>query len=892
MSSPGSAASTSIAAPADALRRSSSEITDQTVQRGPAPTAPRPRSAAPVPLVPVAAALMLGLALGDALGLPSWTYAAVAVTAAFAALFTVSASSRWRRRLALCAVLALAIATGALRLRAATTLPMDHIARLAGDERRLVRVIGTVVEPPRYQPAERRNPFMPFAPPARTSLLLETQRIVSSGDAVQPIRGLLRATVDAERLDLAAGDRVRLTGWLSGFDVPRNPGEFDWRAWNARQGVHARLFVDGPQYVQHLGAEASLLHTATTRLRDGARRLLIDDFDHVAPDDAPSSLLETMVLGQRSAATRAVNDAFLRTGAMHFLSVSGFHVGVLWAAAWLVLRTLLRCGPRFSAVGAATVLVVYLFVAEQNAPVFRAVVTGVVAAAALLLNRPRVWLNWLALAAIVILLIQPLDLFRAGFQLSFFQVLVLLTIVPLLRRLLSTRRDDGEPQSEHLSYWQVVRQRMLGWGAAITLISVVAWLAALPLVLWHFGRFAPWGWAQSMLITPVATLVILSGFLALLIGWIPGVGALLHGAVGLATAILQALVAALGQVPGALLESAPPPAWLVFASYGLLGLIAWRVAVRQARERRDDAGAGLLRWALPSAAGLLLVWAGWVVLPPGNARGVYTLDVLSVGSGSANLLVAPGREAWLLDCGTIANFDAGRVALGACGARGVRRLTGLMVSHANFDHYSGMPTVAAALGSRQFASSALFDIAAQHDAGVRRLLETHAIDRATQARWVAGQRVHLDDAVELEVLWPPADLDPGWSENDRSVVLRLSVGTWRVLLPGDIEKPALEALLRRQADGRCDLRADILVAPHHGAVVGRATADFLAAVQPRWILVSTSYRRDKLYDVVQETLGPGCVVLSTHESGALQVALSPTGLSVRPFVAEGAANER
>jgi beta-lactamase superfamily II metal-dependent hydrolase len=128
------------------------------------------------------------------------------------------------------------------------------------------------------------------------------------------------------------------------------------------------------------------------------------------------------------------------------------------------------------------------------------------------------------------------------------------------------------------------------------------------------------------------------------------------------------------------------------------------------------------------------------------------------------------------------------------------------------------------------------------------------------------------------VLWPPAGLDPQtWRPNDRALVLRLRAGGYRVLIPGDIERDALRALLAAHAAGTLSLAADVLVAPHHGSVAGPATAAFLAAVDPELIVVSAAEPRPALRALVARTLGPDRPVLVTGEVGAVTLRLAGPG---------------
>jgi beta-lactamase superfamily II metal-dependent hydrolase len=108
-------------------------------------------------------------------------------------------------------------------------------------------------------------------------------------------------------------------------------------------------------------------------------------------------------------------------------------------------------------------------------------------------------------------------------------------------------------------------------------------------------------------------------------------------------------------------------------------------------------------------------------------------------------------------------------------------------------------------------------------------------------------------------------------------VLRFETHGRRVLLTGDIERDAFRALLRLHETGQIDLRSDVLIAPHHGAVVPLDTVAFYAAVAPRVVVCSTSHERPKLLEMLRETLGQDMRLISTRNAGAVAVRITPDG---------------
>lgn len=867
------------------------------------PEAPSARAGgfASRPMLVPAAAFIVGVMLSECSAAPPASLRAA--LRVLPLLVLAAAIPVWRRaspavgKTALGGLLALAgVAAGFERHRLAVELPADHVAHLVADERVLTRLAGRIVTVPELRAVERPNPFLPFDPPPRTRFVLDATELRNAA-APQRVRGLVRVSIAGDALPLTMGDSVQITGWLYRPSGPQNPGEFDWARWSRLQNIHVGLSTDNAALVVRQEAGGSRWWRFAGQVRARARSLLLENAAAHSSDEV-RGMLDAMVLGQRSAAGRAVDEAFLRTGAMHFLSVSGFHVGVLWATGWWLARSVLRRGRAVAAVATIVLVATYAFVvAEPNAPILRAGTMGILASLAILLRRTSSALNWLALAAVCVLVISPLELFRPGFQLSFALMVALLTVVPALWRRMQFVEPAEMPRRDANTLFELILRRVREALLALGLVCIVCWVVSLPLTMLHFGRFAPWGALQAMLITPLAAFTIACGFVTVLIGlaW-PAAGAAAAELLGGLSATLLAAVQWLARLPGALLETPTPPGWLTAMSYALLAAAAGLVLPRAGAQRTsgtDDppsprdatfaARVGALRRSRPlmvsAVAGMALaiigLWGGWLRSTGYGGDDALCLHVLSVGHGSAALLVAPGGEALVFDAGTLRNSDAGETVVRAARALGVPALRAAAISHSDFDHYSGIPTILERLACDELLVNPYFDADVLRLETVRMLSERLPAN-ASRRTLRAGDGFMLGEA-QVDVLWPDDDLHEGWSDNDRSLVLLVRMHGVRILLSGDMERGAIRTLLSRHAAGEIDLLADVLIAPHHGAVVPGETAALLAAVDPAVIIVSTARPRPRFEEVVRATLGEACRILSTESTGAVAVRVLPGG---------------
>ena len=229
----------------------------------------------------------------------------------------------------------------------------------------------------------------------------------------------------------------------------------------------------------------------------------------------------------------------------------------------------------------------------------------------------------------------------------------------------------------------------------------------------------------------------------------------------------------------------------------------------------------------------------------------------------------------MFDAGSLHRSDIGRRIVGPfLDYGGINSIDAIFVSHNDIDHVNGIPEVVEwCKVGRVYANGAFFEDAGQW--GAAKFLGDFLsgagleIEPVTQGLDVGG-RAHVKS------VWPSAQL-PGaeqLSDNDRSQVLLIEFAGRRILLCSDIEKFAQREIIRQNPG----LRADIVVAPHHGST-NTADPDFLKAVEAKILIIScgqTEYQRQhKSYpeDTMQRLFTPadGAVTVCISEEGKIQI---------------------
>ncbi|MCO6436224.1 MAG: ComEC/Rec2 family competence protein [Phycisphaerae bacterium] len=861
------------------------------------------------PLLPVAIGLVAGILIDQDFQPQPLIHAIAAGLGAVAGI-----AFRRRRDLLphVAVVLVAAGAGGMLHFARSRLLPPLSIALDATDDRPIVRIRGVVSSAPRVV-SDREHPFARWiARDERTVFVLDVESIEGESGFI-PRTGRIRVVVREAVLRLAQRSRVELFGRLYPLMPPENPGVYNWASYNRREGIMAGMTCLHRENVRALAsAPISDVGRWVLAYRRAARELLTGD---LAASEQQSGLLDAMILGHRSILDRQINDVFIRAGIIHFIAVSGVNVAIVMMLARTLFRTL-GGTVRQSTFAMIAAAVLFAILTEPRPPVLRACVIGIVYGLAVLLGRARYQLNWVCATVILLALIDPSMIFDVGYQLSTAAVIGVVFLTPVVQRagngaaaLIGFNRDSA--------FWRLPRasvglDRFWGWSArwhalrvhiAHTLataaaVALAAWLMGSPIVAWHFYRIQLWGAVATLMIFPLVSLAMALGFAKLILSMLLPTLAVWIGYPLLGTEWL--LIRAADFFAGLPLSSAVvarPPTWLVIVYYAWMTLLMIRFRRRNASETGHPArGAGTAvlqdsheqtsvhgRRAFDVMLMLLAVvvlvgsldWLGGRSVPR-DLRATF----LSVGAGTAVVLELPDGHVALYDAGTSSAYDVGRQTIVPYfQSRGIRRIDTIYVSHANLDHFSGLPSIAEGVRIGEVVVNEHFPYGEGAPSHVRHLLMLLGengvpvrVMRPDQSTWKAGE-------VTFERLWPVGNEHSKLAANDASTVLRVSFAGRSILLPGDIQYAAQQAIIRRG-----DVASDVLMLPHHGGVQAN-TGAFIDAVGAN-LLIRSHYQSWEDTDNGLKNLTGGRRVFSTADVGAVQITIRPDGqLGVSTFAA-------
>jgi competence protein ComEC len=566
-------------------------------------------------------------------------------------------------------------------------------------------------------------------------------------------------------------------------------------------------------------------------------------------------LLLALLMADRSQLEYQTLDLVNRASLTHSLALSGLHLGFIislgWAAAWGIGRFwprifLVLPRPMVAIILGVPLVIAYLWLGQGRDSLLRAALMFFFWVLLLLTGRSKAILDGLFFALLVFLLWDPLSVFSLGWQLSMVAVAGILILWPVFGPRLSPQRSKGK--------------KMLWFFGSILLLSLIANAALLPLIMYYFGQISPHIYLNVLWLPVLGFCILPLGLLGMVCSVLPGLELIGQKALFLSGFFLDQLNGLLEWLNDhGWLEVlvTPRPGWLECLGYWLI--LGGLVSGVQAKQGKNFAVAGL---------GGILLLGPWLAASVPWSGEAFHLQVLDVGQGQAVCLHGPQGERTLIDGGGSWNpdFDLGRFAVSpALTYRALPRVETVVLSHPDFDHLRGLFFILDHYWVKRFVYNGQWP-SGQDGRTLKQIIQSRGIPvRKVQA----GDTIKIGARLWMDVLHPGHDFHVG-NDNDRSLVLRVRHREHGLaLIPGDIEKKGIAALIE---SGK-DMQADLLVVPHHGSR-GSLSHDFYDMVDPQLVVVSCGFLNIFRFphETVEKALQESNIPLyCTSQSGEIQV---------------------
>lgn len=622
---------------------------------------------------------------------------------------------------------------------------------------------------------------------------------IERGDFSIRTQGLILVNTYLDDCPYEYGDVLKIKGKLEKPLGQKNFGEFDYELYLAREKVFTYLNIWQEKDIQKIGEDdsnflVSFSLSARDKIKEITKQTLPPPYNY---------LLVGMLLGEKSFIPSHLKEIFAEAGIMHILAVSGLHVGII-AMALLALLSMLKLPKKFKLFTLILILITYASITGFRPSVLRATIMFILLIGGKLINRSRNLNISLFFAAFLILLLNPLILYDAGFLLSFIVTFFIINLSPILQRLFS---------------------KIVVWIKNPLAVSTAAWVGIFPLSAYFFSKVSIISIISNIFIIPLTGIAVILGFITFFIGLVSiSLAGLFANLNYLVLNLITLIAKSFSSLPFAFIYVAQPSVMLIILYYLTVFFII-EIFYKKTLSPKIKKKAILIVLSVT-----LLIIVVQVFYPADNLK----VNFINVGEGDCILIEAPNKINILIDGGGTpqSDFDVGnKIVIPYLRRKGINEIDLLILTHPHLDHLEGLLPILKEFKVDMVLDSGLLCDSSEYKEFISLILEKGVSYHKAKA----GDNFIFSNNLEIFLLNPLYDSD-FYEESDfnnASIVVKLFYKNADFLFTGDIEEAAEKKLLVWQNI----LQSDILKVAHHGSSTS-TNLEFLDKVNPNIAVIT------------------------------------------------------
>ena len=640
------------------------------------------------------------------------------------------------------------------------------------------------------------------------------------------------------------GDSICYEASWYPVNPPTVPGTFDVSGWLQSQNLRGYgKFKHWTVYAKRWVPERSFFH-----FRNWIRSRFTDYLDV-----SETGLLLGLLAGDRSGIPDVLRSDFQRSGLVHVLAISGFHV-VLLAGMLMVLLKATGLPHRMVRIAAIALLLLYVPVTGGSPAVRRAVLMFVVPQVGALFQRPANTLNSLGVALLIIMLPEPAVIWNPGFQLSVAATMGILIGGPLnpLKKL---------PEALQKKKWWM---RLQAFILEPTYVTLCATLSTAPFLVHHFKTLSPFAWFGNIVVVPAISMGMQAGLFALL-SPIDFLRENFCYAARFFLRLASLLTRLLSDSAQASVTVGPfgPSILLLFGVFLLFIPVLFKSYIAR-------------RFSLC----LLLLFMITFVYE-GYRKAVnpsWSITTIDVGQGDSHYITTPSGRHLLVDAGDVKRGDSGKdIIVPYLHHIGVSHLDALIITHPDQDHFGGALSII-----KTFPVNELWitDCARIEEKDNWQQIISEAYRRGIIIRDIERGLMYREKLFEIKVIHPDTKhcIDP----NTQSITFRAKGLGHSAILTGDLTVQGEKEILATDAY----LKSDVLKLGHHGSKTS-SSRKFLNEVHPGLAIISSGRKnrfRHPSKQVIQRLDSLEIPYLNTAEKGTIDVLFRTDTMIVKTMI--------
>ena len=654
------------------------------------------------------------------------------------------------------------------------------------------------------------------------------------------------------------GRKISCTGSFEAFDGELNPGQFDAASYYKNEGYTGILNAENIRIVKEEESFSPdiYLHRLNLAISDKYKKIL---------GDKNAGSLSAMVLGDKRGLDEEIKELYQENSISHLLSISGLHISLLGGAVFLFLRRL-KVSFRFPLIASSIILIIYGAFTGFSVSTSRAVIMMSVLFISFVIGKSYDLPSGLALAALILIVMNHRVIYQSGFLLSFFAVIGIFYIMPELLYIFKV--DIYHKRG-------IIKGLHLLLASIISSISIL--LATLPIVLNNFYEVSLTGIILNIIVIPLMSLVVITGLLG---GFVALVSEILGSFIlGITHYILNlyTLFCRLGdRLTFLRLIIGKPDKWQIVLYYLLLVILFYFLALKR-RENKIDLLKNNLSKEYNTSKRIvvtgLMTFTSFLIIAYKPRE--FSINMLDIGQGDCFVVNDGNNDIYISDCGSTTVQNVGKTRLlPFLKSKGWGKVDTIFISHMDKDHVNGVNDLlkCAEITIGRIIISASYKSDKLNCAELEELKELAKMRDIKLFYMKKGDEIVGKD-ISFRCIYPTGEEDIK-DQNEASIVMRMDYKGLSMLFTGDIAGSTEEKII--EGSDRDTLDCDILKVCHHGSK-NSSTDDFLKKVSPKLYLISCGLmnryghpHRDALSRMTEE----GGRILRTDHMGGTQIKLA------------------
>ena len=654
------------------------------------------------------------------------------------------------------------------------------------------------------------------------------------------------------------GRKISCTGSFEAFEGELNPGQFDANAYYKNEGYTGILDAKDIRIVKEEESFSPdiYLHRLNLAISEKYKKIL---------GDKNAGSLSAMVLGDKRGLDEEIKELYQENSISHLLSISGLHISLLGGAVFLFLRRL-KVSFSFPLITSSIILIIYGAFTGFSVSTSRAIVMMSVLFISFVIGKSYDLPSGLALAALILIVMNHRVIYQSGFLLSFFAVIGIFYIMPELLYIFKV--DIYHKRG-------IIKGLHLLLASIISSISIL--LATLPIVLNNFYEVSLTGILLNIIVIPLMSLVVITGLLG---GFVALVSEILGSfLLGITHYILNlyTLFCRLGdRLTFLRLIIGKPDKWQIVLYYLILVIVFYFLALKR-RENKLR----LLKNNLPEGYNTskrivvtgLMTFTSFLIIAYKPRE--FSINMLDIGQGDCFVVNDGNNDIYISDCGSTTVQNVGKTRLlPFLKSKGWGKVDTIFISHMDKDHVNGVNDLlkCAEITIGRIIISASYTSDKLNCAELEELKELAKMRDIKLFYMKKGDEIVGKD-ISFRCIYPTGEEDIK-DQNEASIVMRMDYKGLSMLFTGDIAGSTEEKII--DSTGKDILDCDILKVCHHGSK-NSSTDDFLKKVSPKLYLISCGLMNRYGHphrDALSRMTGEGGRILRTDHMGGTQIKLA------------------